>query len=129
MPNYPRLRGLLHNVMYKDVATVYRLTSTQADDGSDDYDDTETAVYEDMPCKLSQYGKELGHNVTDRAANLIINLRVCCSPEYEIRENDIFDITHNDQHFIMRAGKRFVYPTHQEIPVKQTKEAGNGYDD
>ena len=60
MPNYPRLRGLLHNVMYKDVATVYRLTSTQADDGSDDYDDTETAVYEDMPCKLSQYGKELG---------------------------------------------------------------------
>ncbi len=129
MPNYSQLRGLLHRIMYLDTANVYRLSPIQADDGSDDYDDAETAIYEAMPCKLSQYGKELGQDMTDRAVKLTINLRVCCSPEYEIRENDILDITHNGQHFITRAGKRFIYPTHQEIPVKQEKEAGNGHDD
>ena len=130
MPNYSQLQGLLHRIMYLDTANVYRLTQVQADDGSDDYDEAETAIYEAIPCKLSQYNRtEMPRDKTDRATDIVIDLRVCCSPEYQILENDIMEITHNGQHFLMRAGKRFVYPTHQEIPVKQTKEAGNGYDD
>ncbi|WP_303815333.1 hypothetical protein [Selenomonas ruminantium] len=129
MPNYARLQGILHNLMYKDTANIYRLTHVQADDGSDDYDEGETPVYEAIPCKLSQYNKDLTQDKTDRGVNLISDLRLCCSPEYQIRENDIVEITHNGQHFRMNAGKRFVYPTHQEIPVKQVKEAGNGFDD
>ena len=129
MPNYARLQGILHNLMYKDTANIYRLTHVQADDGSDDYDEGETPVYEEIPCKLSQYNKDLTQDKTDRGVNLISDLRLCCSPEYQIRENDIVEITHNGQHFRMNAGKRFVYPTHQEIPVKQVKEAGNGFDD
>jgi hypothetical protein len=129
MPNYMKLRGLLNNIMYKDTADIYRVVEAQADDGSDDYDEAETPVYEAIPCKLSQYGKELTQDKTDRGVNIIMDLRLCCSPEYQIRENDIVKVTHNGQHFLLNAGKRFVYPTHQEIPVKQVKEAGNGDDD
>lgn len=129
MPNYLKLQGLLHSIMYKDTANIYRVAKVQADDGSDDYDEAETAVYENVPCKLSQYGKDLTQDKTARGLNLIMDLRLCCSPEYQILENDIVDVTHNGQHFLLNAGKRFVYPTHQEIPVKQVKEAGNVYDD
>lgn len=130
MPNYMKLQGLLHNIMYKDTATIYRLSKVQADDGSDDYDETETAVYEEIPCKLSQYNRTtMAQDKTSRGVNIEVDLRLCCSPEYQIQENDIVDVAHNGQHFILNVGKRFVYPTHQEIPVKQVKEAGNGYDD
>ncbi len=129
MPNYPKLQGLLNRIMYLDTATVYRLNKCLDDDGSDDYSEEETEVYVDIPCKLSQYGKEFSQDKTDKAVNLIVDLRLCCDPSYTILENDIIKVTHNGQNFIMNAGKRFVYPTHQEIPVKQVKEAGNGYND
>lgn len=120
------LKGILHQVMYKDKATVYRAQKVLAEDGSDDYDEEFAVVYEDIPCKLSQYESELPTRAEDRAFTLSLDLRLCCDPEYEIRMNDIVKIQHRGQQFTLRAGQRFAYPTHQEISVRRTKEAEHG---
>ena len=120
------LRGILHRVMYKDRAAVYRAQKILTDDGSDDYAEDFAAVYEDIPCKLSQYGKELPAHIEDRAMLQSIDLRLCCDPEYDIRANDIVKVSHRGQSFTLHAGQRFAYPTHQEISVRRSKEAGDG---
>lgn len=120
------LRGLLHSIMYKDRVTVYRAQKITADDGSDDYNDEFLPVYEELPCKLSQYGKALSAHVESRAMVESIDLRICCDPEIEIHENDILKVSHQGQVFTLYAGKRFAYPTHQEISVRRNKEAEDG---
>ena len=120
------LRGILHRVMYKDKATVYRAQKVLADDGSDDYEEEFAVIYEDIPCKLSQYNKELPAHIEDRAMILSLNLRLCCDPEYDIRPNDRVKVLHRGMMFTLVAGQPFPYPTHQEISVRRGKEAGNG---
>ena len=56
---YAKLRGVLDKLMYLDTVAVYRLSQTKSDDGFDDYTESETAVLQDIPCKLSQYGKDM----------------------------------------------------------------------
>ena len=70
------MKGILQHLMYKDTATVYRLVEGQADDGSDDYTDEEQEIYKDLPCKLSQYGKDLLASKTERAVSVTIDLRL-----------------------------------------------------
>lgn len=122
------LRGILHQVMYKDKATVYRAQKALADDGSDDYFEEFAPVLTDIPCKLSQYNQNgLPTHVEDRAITLSVDLRLCCDPEYEIRQNDIVKVQHRGQQFTLHAGQRFTYPTHQEISMRRSnKEAGHG---
>ncbi|MBQ9364839.1 MAG: hypothetical protein IJT82_03595 [Schwartzia sp.] len=119
------LRGLLHGIMYKDTASVYRLAPVMADDGSDDWQESEEAIYSDIPCKLSQYGKELSVDKKERAVDVSINLRLCCDPDYDIRENDRVMVNHRGKIFDLYAGVRFPYPTHQEISMRRKMEAGN----
>ncbi|WP_337378649.1 hypothetical protein [Mitsuokella jalaludinii] len=113
---------MLH-LMYKDAMTVYRVSRTQADDGSDDYEESETPVLSDVTCKLSQYGKDLLMAKTAQAATVHIDLRVCCAPDIDIREQDRLVVRHQGQTFDLFAGTRFVYPTHQEISVRSVREA------
>ena len=120
------LRGILHKVMYKDRASVFRAQKVLADDGSDDYAEEFAAVYEEIPCKLSQYGKEMPAHIGDRAMVQSMDLRLCCDPEYDIRPNDVVKISHQGQLFTLHAGQRFSYPTHQEISMRRKWEAGNG---
>ena len=54
MATYEGMRLALSRLMYKDTMTVYRVSRVQADDGSDDYEESETPVLSDAPCKLSQ---------------------------------------------------------------------------
>lgn len=117
------LKGILSQLMYKDVMTIYRVSRTQADDGSDDYEESETPVLSDVPCKLSQYGKDLLMAKTAQAATVHIDLRVCCAPDIDIREQDRLVVKHQGQTFELFAGTRFVYPTHQEISVRSVREA------
>lgn len=118
------LRGILHQVMYKDKATVYRAQKVLAEDGSDDYADEFAEVLSNIPCKLSQYNQNgLPTHVEDRAITLSIDLRLCCDPEHDIRMNDIVEVLHRGQKFTLRAGQRFAYPTHQEISMRRKKEA------
>lgn len=123
MATYQGMRLALSHLMYKDAMTVYRVSRTQADDGSDDYEESETPVLSDVPCKLSQYGKDLLMAKTAQAATVHIDLRVCCAPDIDIREQDRLVVRHQGQTFDLFAGTRFVYPTHQEISVRSVREA------
>lgn len=123
MATYQGMRLALSHLMYKDTMTVYRVSRVQADDGSDDYDESETPVLNDVPCKLSQYGKDLLMAKTAQAATVHIDLRVCCAPDIDIREQDHLMVKHQGQTFDFFAGTRFVYPTHQEISVRSVREA------
>lgn len=114
------LRGILARAMYHDRVTVQRYTAAEADDGSDDYE--MATVYEDVPCKLSQYGKDLLTDKTQSTYNVTADLRICMSPVFVIQPNDVMQVTHQGQTFTLYAGKPFVYPTHQEISVRRQKE-------
>ena len=63
-----RLKQSLHEIMYKDVATVYRsMKIVEEDTGATDYEFQ--VVIENLPCKLSQY-KDINANQDDRAQNV-----------------------------------------------------------
>ena len=128
MATYQGMKRALARMMYKDTMTVYRLSRVQADDGSDDYEESETSVLNDVPCKLSQYGKDLLMAKTAQAATVHIDLRVCCAPDIDIREQDRLVVKHQGQTFELFAGTRFVYPTHAEVSVRRSGEAGNDGD-
>ena len=109
-----RLKKLLNRYMYKDTATIYRCD--EASDGPvDDYE--EVMVYENIPCKLSQYGKDFNFKATDMAPEVNEKLRMTCDTVYKIQPNDYVVIQHQGQEFRLNAGQAFAYPTHQEISL------------
>ncbi len=118
---WKRCQKLLDTYMYNDRCTVSRQVSSEDEDGADDY--TIKDVYTDIPCKISQYGKELQSGQNPREYFLRNDLRVCMSPEYEIRPNDILTVTHEGQTFQLNAAQPFRYPEHQEISVRRDEEA------
>ncbi len=111
-----KLKKLLNRYMYKDTATVTRCAESE-DGPVDDYE--ETTVYEDIPCKLSQYGKDLNVNATDMAPEVTENLRMTCDTVYDIQANDYVVIQHQGQEFRLTASQAFKYPTHQEITLQR----------
>ena len=117
-----KLRGLLHKILYKDVATIYRSIKIKDEEtGVSDF--SFQPVYEDLPCKLSQYGKELSAHRDDRAQHITEDLRLACDPEIEIQENDVVDVLHEGETFKLIAGTSFNYLTHKEISMRRRKEA------
>lgn len=121
-----RCKAYLRRMMYHDRADVYRLRQVQAADGSDDYAEEETPVYEKLPCKLSQYGKDLTTDKTERAVSVFIDLRLCCDPAVDIRANDRIVVLREGRRMEFVAGISFPYPTHQEIALRRRGEVGNG---
>lgn len=117
------LKGLLRSVMYQDRVTVRRQTNTFDDEGAacSKLGD----VYTDVPCKLSQYGKMLASHQEDRAFVLSNDLRLCCDPVIDIRPNDVLMVTHQGELWRLRAGKAFLYPTHQEIQAQKAGESND----
>ena len=118
-----RLKALLHRIMYKDRATVYRAVAVE-DGYIDRVGEDFEIVYENIPCKLSQYGKQLSAHRDDRSQQVTIDLRLTCAPEYEILEDDVVEVQHQGEFFKLWAGTSFNYPTHKEISVRRRKEAG-----
>ena len=116
-----RLKGILNQLMYKDRLTVSRQFPVIDDENADDY--LVETVYKDIPCKLSQYGKDPTGVKTDREYALGLDLRVCLDPKYNILPNDILDVIHQGQTFQLNAAESFKYPTHQEISVRREDEA------
>lgn len=116
-----RLQGLLHKIMYNDVATISRSVEVKEEGtGASDY--AFQAVYENLPCKLSQYGKELSAHRDDRAQHITLDLRLTCDPDIEIQENDVVDVVHEGETFKLIAGTSFNYPTHKEISLRRRRE-------
>lgn len=118
-----KLRNILHKVMYKDVANVYRSKLTKIG-RTDDYTTEFELIHEDIPCKLSQYGKTLYAHRDDRSQKLTDDLRLCYDPEIEILPNDFIEVDHQGQVWKLFAGEQFNYPTHTELSVRRRKEAG-----
>ena len=103
--------------MYADRVTVYRQQAVKDDDGADDY--TMQAVYQELPCHLTQYGKEMQSGQNPREFFTKTDLRICLDPEYDILPNDVLVIVHVGQTFTLNAAKAFKYPDHQEISVRR----------
>ena len=120
------LKGILRRMVYHDRGYVYRMRAVKADGGSDDYAEEETPVYEGIPCKLSQYGKSLTTDKTERATNVFIDLRLCCDPAVDIHANDRVVVLRQGRRMEFVAGVSFPYPTHQEIALRRRGEVGNG---
>lgn len=117
------LKQLLHKFMYHDTCNVYRAVAVEdgyIDSISEDFE----LVYENLPCKLSQYGKQLSAHRDDRSQQVTIDLRLTCDPEYEILEDDVVEVQHQGETFKLWAGTSFNYPTHKEISVRRRREAG-----
>ena len=123
------LKRILHRLMYHDRTDVYRLKKVQAADGSDDYAEEEMPIYAALPCKLSQFGKELTTSKTERATSVFVDLRLCCDPVIDIRANDRIVVLRHGRHMEFFVGVRFPYPTHQEITLRKRGEVGNGRSD
>lgn len=120
--NLPRLKNILHKVFYNDRATVYRNVEViEEDTGASDYEFQ--AVYENIPCHLAQYGKDIAGHRDDRAYLVTEDLRLTCNPEIEIQENDVVEVLHEGEIFKLWAGTSFNYPTHKEISLRRRKEA------
>jgi len=115
------LKGVLSSIMYTDTVTVTRQMPTIDDEGADGYKPTD--VYVNIPCKLSQYGKELQSSQEDRAFILKTDLRICMDPVYTIQPNDAMTIHHQGQIFVLYAAQPFCYADHQEISVRRKEEA------
>lgn len=107
--------------MYHDNVTVCRQTNTIDDEGADDYAVQE--IYSDIPCKLYQSGKPFTVQNTDRQVDIKTDLKLFLSQEYDILPNDILEITHNGQKFLLNAIKAFKYESHQELLVNRKDEA------
>lgn len=117
-----KLKQLLQQYMYKDRATVYRALQNKNGWGADSNKIFDT-IYENIPCHLCQYGKELSASRDDRAQTITEDLRLDYSPEYEILENDVIDVKRGNTTFKLVAGTEFFYPTHKELSVRRRKEA------
>ena len=119
--NWNRYKQLLLTYMHADTLTVYRQMHAEDDEGADDY--VIKAVYQDVPCRLHQYHKDLQSGETPRESFIKTDLRVCLDPQYDILPNDILTIHHEGQTFQLNASISFKYPTHQEISVRREDDA------
>ena len=116
-----KLKRHLHEIMYKDVATVYRSVKViEEGTGATDYE--VQTVIEDLPCKLSQY-KDIYANQDDRVQGVDLDFRLTCDPEIVIEESDVVDVLHEGELFKLVAGTSFNYVTHKEISMRRRKEA------
>ena len=116
-----KLKRHLHEIMYKDVATVYRSVKViEEGTGATDYE--VQTVIEGLPCKLSQY-KDIYANQDDRVQGVDLDFRLTCDPEIVIEESDVVDVLHEGELFKLVAGTSFNYVTHKEISMRRRKEA------
>ena len=115
-------KKILERFMYKDRCDVSRAQLTKIGK-SDDTTRNFYTVYQQIPCHLAQYGKELSAHRDDVSQKITEDLRLCYDPIYDINENDVLTITHKGQTFTLFAGTAFKYPTHVELSVRRRKEA------
>lgn len=119
-PPWERCRKYLAKYMYRDKVTVTRQVAAVDEDGADTYELQD--VYKDVPCKLSQCGKELQSGQEARAFHMSNDLRLCVDPDIKILPNDILTITHEGQQFQLNAAMPFPYPDHVEISARRKEE-------
>lgn len=112
------LKALCKKYFYHDRAKVYRASSAGGWKGGE-----MTLIYEDLPCHLAQYGKELSAHRDDTSQKITEDLRLDYDPQFEILENDVIEVQHGGQTFNLVAGTAFKYLSHVELSVRRRKES------
>ena len=64
---YDRMKNLLNKFMYHDYTTICHQIPVIDDEGAGDF--AVEIIYSNIPCKLSQYGKQIISTVIDRQKN------------------------------------------------------------
>lgn len=76
----------------------------------------------DMPCRISQ--KALATNgQTDTVNQIAYETKLFISPDIEVLQGDIIEVTRGSQMRMYTAGEPFLYPTHQEISLQRREKA------
>lgn len=111
-------KRLLQERMYRDTMTVARQAPITDDEGADGYEMQD--IYSDVPCHLGQYNNRMAGERTDRAYELNTELRVDCSPDYDIKPADVLTVTTEaGEVLVLNAARAMKYVTHQEINVRK----------
>lgn len=79
-------------------------------------------IYENQPCHISQ--RALAANTqTDTVNQIAYENKLFISPELEIRQGDIVEVTRGSVTRKYTAGEPFLYPTHQEVSLQREENA------
>lgn len=108
------LQAINFKLMYTDRMTVYRQVHIIDEQGADDFE--LRALYEDIPCRLSQ-SQKARLSIGESTAESTQQLKVYAAPDIEVLANDDLVVCHMGKTYRLRAALPFRYPTHQEIPV------------
>lgn len=117
--NYAKHRRALDS-MYEDSATIKRFVGIEKPWGETVLE--EVVVCENQPCRLSQ--KTLGTNgQTEAQNNITYETKLFISPDLEIHQGDVIEVTRGGVTKPYTAGEPFPYPTHQEISLQRKDNA------
>lgn len=106
--------------MYEDRCSISRWVTIKKPNGANGKE--LQVILSDQPCRISQ--KALGTNgQTDTKNNIAYETKLFISPDVEIKQGDIINVTRNDVVRKYNAGEAFMYPTHQEISIQRDTES------
>ncbi|ASS77283.1 ABC transporter ATP-binding protein [Tumebacillus algifaecis] len=117
--NYDRHRAAIER-LYDDRATIKRHGEIEKPSG-------ETVlglavICEDQPCRLSQ--KSLAVNGQTEAQNDVsYETKLFVSPDLELRQGDVVEVTRHGRALTYVAGEPFIYATHQEVNLQRKEYA------
>lgn len=118
MIDYARHRRKIEKT-YEDRCTIKRWEKTKVN-GETKLDWVVKA--EDVPCRLSQ--KALGSNgQTDSVNQIAYETKLFISPDIEVLQGDILEVTRGSLMRMYTAGEPFPYPSHQEISLQRREKA------
>lgn len=118
-----KLKNSLRKIFYSDSCKVYRATLEKVGK-TDDYSRQFLPVYENIPCHLAQYGKDISAHRDDISQKITEDLRLTYDPKFSIKENDFLEVEHAGNIFKLVAGVEFKYLTHTELSCRRRKEGG-----
>lgn len=119
MVDYSKHRQAVER-LYEDRATIKRYGETELPSG--ETVQAFAVVYADQPCRLSQ--KSLASDGQTDAANTIsYDTKLFISPELDVRQGDVVEVTRLGRTLAFTAGEPFLYPTHQEASLHREDKA------
>lgn len=106
--------------LYEDRATIRRFAEEETPWGETRL--VEQVVYQDVPCRISQ--RVLGTNNQSETVNQVsYETKLFLSPDIEIKQGDIIEVTRQGITREYTAGEPFIYKTHQEISLQRRENA------
>jgi len=116
--NYARYRAQLE-MTYEDRATIWRHEDKKVGSVTRK---TWVEKYSDQPCRISQ--KALGtNNQTETVNQISYETKLFISPDVEILQGDVLEVTRGSLKRSYIAGEPFPYPTHQEVSIQRGEKA------